>query len=184
MPFIEHLKIPGKTHLDFSLARPSLLTSRLPSIPPFYPQTHQTLALLLSSLSSSLKLPPNASLADLHRGDAPSPDILRLLHYIAQPVSNTGVPQTPHTDLGSLTLLFTKTPGLQVLLPHSTDWAFVVPKRGCAVVNIGDGMSLQRPTFLAIALSSLPLSHRSLNRYGSQSNNADTRYLRTQASRC
>lgn len=184
IPLIQHLQIPGKAHLDFSFARPSLLTYRLPSITTFFTQTHQILALILSSLSSSLKLPPNASLTDLHRIDASSPDILRLLHYIAQPVSNTGVPQTPHTDLGSLTLLFTKTPGLQVLHPHSTEWAFVVPKRGCTVVNIGDGMSLQRPAFLTIPLPVLRLSYRTLNCYGSQSKNADTGDLRAQVSRC
>lgn len=25
------------------------------------------------------------------------------------------------------------------MLPQSADWAFVVPKPGCAIVNVGDG---------------------------------------------
>ena len=137
--FTQLLKIPGKAHLESSFARPSILTSRLPILATFFTQIHQILALLLSSLSSSLDLPPNTSLTDLHRNDAPSPDILRLLHYPAQPLSETGAPQAPHTDLGSLALLFSTSPGLQVLPPNSTDWVYVVPKPNCAIVNIGDG---------------------------------------------
>lgn len=140
--FTQFPQIPGKSHLDPSLARPPLLASRLPSLTAFLTQTHRIFALLLSSLSSSLGLPSNASLANLHRENAPSPDIFRLLHYLPQPPSETGAPQAAHTDLGSLTLLFTKTPGLQVLPPHSCDWASVVPKPGCAIVNIGDGLTM------------------------------------------
>lgn len=155
IPFTQLPQIPGKSHLDPSLARPQLLAKRLPSLTSFLAQTHQILALLLSSLSSSLGIPPHASLVNLHRIDVASPDILRLLHYLPQPSSETGAPQAAHTDLGSLTLLFTKTPGLQVLPPHSSDWAFVAPKPGCAVVNIGDGTSLYRQT--SMFLSSLTL---------------------------
>ena len=158
--FTQFPQIPGKSHLDPSLARPPLLASRLPSLTAFLTQTHRIFALLLSSLSSSLGLPSNASLANLHRDNAPSPDILRLLHYLPQPPSETGAPQAAHTDLGSLTLLFTKTPGLQVLPPHSCDWASVVPKPGCAIVNIGDGTSFRIQTLPVFQLSfvSLPLT--------------------------
>ena len=137
--FAQLLKIPGKAHLDSSFARPPLLTSHLPILVAFFAQIHKILDLLLSSLSSSLDLPQNTSFTDLHRNDAPSPDILRLLHYLAQPLSETGAPQAPHTDLGTLALLFSTSPGLQVLPPHSTDWVSVVPKPNCAIVNIGDG---------------------------------------------
>ncbi|MCJ1286662.1 hypothetical protein MMC26_006008 [Xylographa opegraphella] len=139
----ESYAIPGKAHLNFSFARPSVLTRRLPSLIAFFSQTHQILALLLSSLSSSLKLPPHAWLTNLHRSGASSSDILRLLHYLPQPSSETGVPQTPHTDLGSLSLLFSKIPGLQVMPPRSTNWAYVVPKKYCAIVNIGDGRAME-----------------------------------------
>ena len=71
--------------------------------------------------------------------DASSPDILRLLHYITQPEFETGSPQVAHTDLGSLTLLFTNSPGLQVWQPQHREWVFVNPKTNCAIVNIGDG---------------------------------------------
>ena len=141
-------KIPGKAHLDPSFARPSLLTDRLPSVTAFFAQVHHIMALLLSSLSSSLGLPQHSSLTSLHRANVPSADILRFLHYIAQPEFETGIPQIPHTDLGSLTLLFTKSPGLQVWHPHSEQWTSLSPRRGCAVVNIGDGMFLQHADFI------------------------------------
>ena len=112
------------------------------------------LALILSSLSSSLDLTSECSLTNLHRSNAPSPDILRLLHYIAQPELEIGSPQVAHTDLGSLTLLFTKSPGLQVW-QHS-DWAFVVPKTNCAIINIGDGTSrLLRSNYVTSSISFL-----------------------------
>ena len=91
----------------------------------------------------SLGLPSNASLTDLHRINVSSPDILRLLHYVAQPDSELGTPQVAHTDLGSLTLLFSKSPGLQIMSPKSKEWAFVDPKPNCAIVNVGDGKGFQ-----------------------------------------
>ncbi len=116
------------------------------------------LTLLLTSLSSSLKLPSSTSLVELHRGNAPSPDILRLLHYLSQPPSETSAPQAPHTDIGSLTLLFTKMPGLQVLPPNSSEWTFVNPKEGCAIVNIGDGTCRNRRIFVFLKPTSINAS--------------------------
>lgn len=135
------IKIPGKISSSSSFTRPPLLTSHLTSLTKFSTQIHQVLALLLSSLSSSLNLPRGISLTNIHRSDVVSPDILRLLHYSAQPPSETGVPQAPHTDIGSLTLLFSESPGLQVLPPQGVEWEFVLPHPECVIVNVGDGMS-------------------------------------------
>lgn len=82
---------------------------------------------------------------DFHDQHRPSPDILRLLKYHS---SNKDIlPQTPHTDLGSLTFVFSLTPGLQVLphtslTQHESDWVFVEPRANCAVVNFGDCMTM------------------------------------------
>ena len=43
-----------------------------------------------------------------------------------------------HTDAGTLTLLFTKQWGLQVLTPADKEWEYVVPKPGHAIINVGD----------------------------------------------
>ena len=133
------LKIPGKAVSNPSFRDSTLLTSRLHSLSTFCAQSREILALLLSSLSDSLGLSLDTSLVHLHRVNAPSMDILRLLHYTAQPSSETGAPQAPHTDLGSLTLLFATSPGFQIKPPNSEEWASVRVEAGCAVVNVGDG---------------------------------------------
>lgn len=139
-PFLP--QIPGKPQFNPGFNRPSFITDNLQHFESFCAETNNVLSLLLSSLSKTLNLPPEQSLSACHRTDAPSPDIIRLLHYQPQPATETGNPQTAHTDLGSLTLLFTGEPGLQVLTPESREWAFVMPKKGCAVVNVGDGKSI------------------------------------------
>lgn len=43
-----------------------------------------------------------------------------------------------HTDFGSLTVLFNNVGGLQVLLSPEDGWKWVPPRRGCAIINLGD----------------------------------------------
>lgn len=45
-----------------------------------------------------------------------------------------------HTDIGSLTLLFSEEWGLQVQRPGTDDWGFVAPKEGHAIINVGDSL--------------------------------------------
>ncbi|KAF7515285.1 hypothetical protein G7054_g14652 [Neopestalotiopsis clavispora] len=121
---------------------------------------------ILSSLSSSLSLPAGQRFEDFQGLSRPSPDILRLLKYHADPDASC-VPQTPHTDLGSLTFVFSTTPGLQVLPPAgsstssgddtaatepSARWRYVEPRPGHAVVNIGDCLSIMTNGLLRTAL--------------------------------
>ncbi|KAJ4358710.1 uncharacterized protein N0V89_003294 [Didymosphaeria variabile] len=40
----------------------------------------------------------------------------------------------------SLTILFNRVGGLQVLLPNTSDWVYVRPMPGCAIINLGDAM--------------------------------------------
>lgn len=97
---------------------------------------------IYSNLSKTLSLPEDGKLENYHRPGVPSPDVIRLLKYHPQPIEERGASHTPHTDLGSLTFLFTRQPGLQVLAPNSDDWAWVQPMEGHAIINLGDGMSL------------------------------------------
>lgn len=87
--------------------------THLPLLQDFATKVTSTAATLLRSLSTTLDLAPGHGLEAHHRPEAPSPSMLRLLKYAAQSPSERGAPQTPHTDLGSLTLLFTRAPGLQ-----------------------------------------------------------------------
>lgn len=95
-------------------------------------------------LSDKLGINPQERLELFHREESPSPCILRLLKYHAQPATEHGAVQTPHTDPGRLTILFTSQPGLQVLpMGEENDpWQFVTPSEHCATVNIGDVLAM------------------------------------------
>jgi len=45
-----------------------------------------------------------------------------------------------HTDIGSLTLLFSEQWGLQVQPPGTDKWEFIQPREGHAVINVGDSL--------------------------------------------
>ena len=116
--------------------------------------------IIFSSLSTSLSIPSGQRFEDFQRLSHPSPDILRLLKYHAN-ADKYCLPQTPHTDLGSLTFVFASTPGLQVLPVgkgqnlasyDEPDWRYVVPRPGHAVVNIGDCLSIMTNGLLKSAL--------------------------------
>jgi isopenicillin N synthase-like dioxygenase len=93
-------------------------------------------------LSEALSLPSGGAFESFHRHSHPSPDVIRLLKYAAHQSDAPCVPQTAHTDLGSLTFLFTRSPGLQVQREVGEEWMYVLPKEGHAVVNLGDAMTL------------------------------------------
>lgn len=95
-----------------------------------------------AGLSRALGLPAGGKFEDFNKAGRTSPCILRLLKYHALPDYERGPSQTPHTDLGSLTILFTKQPGLQVLTKGANEWEYVEPRAGHAIVNVGDGMSM------------------------------------------
>ncbi|TGJ85740.1 hypothetical protein E0Z10_g3035 [Xylaria hypoxylon] len=117
---------------------------------------------IFKSLSTSLELKAGQRFEDFHNPTRPMPDILRLLKYHADQRIGGAVPQTPHTDLGSLTFVFTTTPGLQVLpasiqtktgVPYpELRWQYVEPREGCAIVNLGDCMTKMTNGLLKSAL--------------------------------
>ncbi|KAK7992555.1 oxidoreductase [Apiospora saccharicola] len=115
-----------------------------------------------SSLSASLSLPAGQRFEDFQGLPRPSPDILRLLKYHAD-TDTSCQPHVPHTDMGSLTFVFSSTPGLKVLPrgvlskdqnqePSSLPWQYVAPRPGHAVVNVGDCLSLLTNGLLKSAL--------------------------------
>ncbi|KAL9082734.1 MAG: hypothetical protein Q9165_008802 [Trypethelium subeluteriae] len=127
---------------DEPFSRPPKMDEDMSLLGEYFSKMLTATGAIHSSLSRALKLPVGQRFEDFHRPDQPSPCLLRLLKYHPQPIDERGPPQTPHTDLGSLTILFTKQPGLQVLPKGAQEWTFVEPKVGHAIVNIGDGMSM------------------------------------------
>jgi len=72
---------------------------------------HQLAMILMDRLDEQLKL-PIGTLLSRHRIHERSGDQTRLLRMIPQPATNRRTSMTPHTDLGSITLLFNVLGGL------------------------------------------------------------------------
>ncbi|KAE8382324.1 hypothetical protein BDV26DRAFT_299709 [Aspergillus bertholletiae] len=101
---------------------------------------HSIAGVLLEHLNTSLGL-AQSKLLDLHRLDAPSDDIIRLIKAPPQPVDDHRVALAEHTDYGSITLVFNRLGGLQVLPPGpDSRWLYVKPMPNTVIVNIGEAM--------------------------------------------
>ena len=105
----------------------------------FISLSHYVTQTLLSCLSDALQLGDSDRLEKSHRDGEPSNTTLTMLHY-PEDTNAVNVGHNKHTDIGSLTLLFTEQWGLQVLEPETKNWTFVQPKAGHAVVNAGDSL--------------------------------------------
>lgn len=126
---------------DDEFLHPPVISKNMSTLKTFTKGMNTITDSILGSLSKSLSLPADGTLESYHRPAVPSSDIVRFLKYHAQPASERGAAHTPHTDLGSLTILFTRQPGLQVLPPKSDQWYYVAPRADHAIVNLGDGMA-------------------------------------------
>ena len=94
---------------------------------------------LLSCLSDALKLERNDRFEQSHRAGERTNTMLVILHY--PPTADASkVGHNKHTDIGSLTLLFSEQWGLQVVTPETGKWTFVEPRPGHAVINVGDSL--------------------------------------------
>ncbi|KAF4626294.1 hypothetical protein G7Y89_g11868 [Cudoniella acicularis] len=108
----------------------------------FFRQAHKALCVVYSHLDKKLALAPN-TLAALSPLDKPSDTSLRLLMSRPQPVIESDrVTLTGHTDIGTITMLFHVTGGLQILPAGceniSSNWRYIRPRPDCVVINLGD----------------------------------------------
>lgn len=107
----------------------------------FVEGAHAVVTLVLDLLNEHLGL-PHDTLASMHRLDQASGDHIRLIRAPAQPPDDRRTALGAHTDFGSVTVLFNRLGGLQILPPGSeADWVYVKPLPGHAVVNLGDAMA-------------------------------------------
>lgn len=103
---------------------------------------HGIISLILENLNTHLELPPH-TLSDLHRLHQSSGDQVRLIKAPPQPMDDRQLTLGEHTDFGSITLLFNRLGGLQVLPPgKDAEWCYVKPLPGHAIVNLGDAMAV------------------------------------------
>lgn len=148
--------------MEFS--RPQVIQEGMSTLTDFMRAMQLITGTIHNQFSTALGLQPGQRFEDFHRRDQPSPCLLRLLKYHPQPLEERGPPQTPHTDLGTLTVLFTEQPGLQVLPKGAADWTFVEPKPGHAIINIGDGLSMMTNGLLQSCLHRVgPLPNKSMD---------------------
>lgn len=95
---------------------------------------------ILDSLSKSLGITGKESFTETHRKGVASTTALGLLKYTTHAVDPEKIGHIAHTDAGSLSLVFSNIPGLQVLMPHTDEWTYIAPRPGHAVVNVGDSL--------------------------------------------
>jgi isopenicillin N synthase-like dioxygenase len=118
---------------------PSIVKEKRDLFESFIDFCHFVNKTMLTTLSDVLNLKDNASFQACHRNDKPSNTTLVLLHYPQQGLQE-GMGHNKHTDIGTLTLLFTEQWGLQLQHPGSDEWDFVAPRDGHAIVNVGDSL--------------------------------------------
>ncbi|CAF1224323.1 unnamed protein product [Adineta ricciae] len=124
-------------------------------------KSHEIILVILEILSSKLELDPQL-LPRLHRITQSSGDQLRLTKSTICPIDNQSsisIALGAHTDFGSITVLFNRLPGLQVLGPDG-EWLDVEPLSGHAIVNLGDAMVKLSGGILKSNI------HRVVNTYG------------------
>lgn len=119
---------------------PQLLKQRRSLLSSFIREAHNITILLLDLLDTHLGL-AHGTLAGLHRLTKPSGDQVRFIKAPPQPLDDRQVALGQHTDFGSVTVLFNRLGGLQVLTPgDDSSWRYVRPLPGHAVINLGDAI--------------------------------------------
>ncbi|KAK4940873.1 hypothetical protein LTR10_019145 [Elasticomyces elasticus] len=120
---------------------PQVLSSRRPLMKSFIGQAHGIVTLVLELLNEHLRLPPN-TFQDMHRlEEGHSGDQIRFIKAPPQPVDDRKIALGEHTDFGSVTVLFNRLGGLQILPPgRDAEWCYVKPLPNHAIINLGDAM--------------------------------------------
>lgn len=122
------------------LPAPDILSQSRDLLKSFMVNAHSVVTLVLDLLNEHLQL-PQGTLADMHRLNAVSGDQVRFVKAPPQPMDDRRVALGQHTDFGSVTVLFNRLGGLQILPPgKDAEWCYVRPLPGHAIVNLGDAM--------------------------------------------
>ncbi|KAH7311810.1 hypothetical protein BKA65DRAFT_155520 [Rhexocercosporidium sp. MPI-PUGE-AT-0058] len=145
----EFYNIPKDDLLGISsspFAQPQIVHDHKDIIVSYMNTSHSLVTLILQNLAKHLHLPPE-TLTSVHRKTKPSGDQVRLVKSPPQPPSDQRTALGKHTDFGSITILFNRLGGLQILPPPSLtpagqepQWTYVKPLPGHCIVNLGDAM--------------------------------------------
>ncbi|KAJ5329426.1 hypothetical protein N7452_009816 [Penicillium brevicompactum] len=144
----ESYTIPPSSILQLTekpFSRPTLIDENWDTLHQFTTICRTSAGTILQAQSEALGLPAARGFETFHRQSESTMDIIRTLRYeSADPVESSTmcIPQTAHTDLGSITLLFSNRPGLQLCPKGSDNWQYVEPQQNSAVVNLGDAIRI------------------------------------------
>lgn len=104
-----------------------------------YANTCRTICdVVLDRLSDQLGISGSLKLNHSHKDLTQSPSLLSFLKYRAYQPETLDVGQNAHTDPGSLTLLISSAPGLQVFNSRENQWQFIEPRPNHYIMNVGD----------------------------------------------
>jgi isopenicillin N synthase-like dioxygenase len=119
---------------------PSSVQKNMDLFDSFISGCHSIVLKLLECLSTGMGLTGTARFENKHRASVTARTTMVLFRYPRQLEDGGGIGHNMHTDIGSLTLLFCDSWGLQVLSPETNEWGFIAPKVGYAVINVGDSL--------------------------------------------
>jgi isopenicillin N synthase-like dioxygenase len=128
----------GQPYNGLASLHPHVILDRFGELKIFMNSCHKVIYAITTSLGKSLGL-PTGLLESLHELDKASVDQARVT--CAPPIKPAEtITLGEHTDFGSVTVLFNRLGGLQVLAPNKRDWEYVRPRPECAVINLGDSL--------------------------------------------
>jgi isopenicillin N synthase-like dioxygenase len=118
---------------------PEVLSERAQLLEQFSSTGYSVVSTILSRLSDALNMDGDDRFENFHRQGEPSGTGLKLVY---EPLKNkeADVVDNKHTDMGTLTLVFCEQWGVQIEIPETRKWAFVVPREGHALVNVADSL--------------------------------------------
>ncbi|ETI19847.1 hypothetical protein G647_08861 [Cladophialophora carrionii CBS 160.54] len=144
-----------KMSMWFGGGPPGTLDDNKAMLPPFWHehtrkveafkhQCHALIVKLLECFALALHLPDRDFFATAHDESASQDNSLRMILYPARSempaFEGLGSRMAEHTDSGSVTLLFQRAPGLEVLSPSGC-WVRAPHIQDCILVNLGDTLS-------------------------------------------
>jgi len=135
----ETLKVARAEMVEKSENLPPVVKKNVDLFDSYISLSHHVTQTILSCLSDALNLHGSGRFESHHRSGEPTNTTLVLLSYPPN-TDDRNVGHNQHTDIGSVTLLFSNQWGLQVVTPGTKSWAFVQPRPGNAVINVGDSL--------------------------------------------
>jgi len=110
----------------------------------FKHKCHELTIKLLECFALALNLPDRNFFSKAHREDSGEGNAFRMIMYPSRPqqpsFEGLGSRMAEHTDSGSVTLLFQRAPGLEVMSPQG-QWLKAPHAENCILVNLGDTLS-------------------------------------------